>query len=376
MMDPLEEHYGYLSDRVKLERYEAAIGRVVKAGSVVMDLGCGSGLLGLIALRAGATKVLFVEESSIIEVARRTVTAAGFGNQAEFHHVNSYELSVDEPVDVVLCDHVGYLGFDYGILPLLQDARRRFLKPGGALIPSEVDLYLAPVETKDGRQRIARWNDGSVPDDFAWVRMPAANTKIGVNLAADNLLGEAVSLATLKLDSRADEFLTWTVDMSTSRDGMLDGLLGWFDCCLCDDIRTTNSPCVEDSLDRPQAFLPLDEPVAVQQGDSIRTSFMARPLEHVLAWTVELPRQGKQFSLTTFNGLLLDEEALRRSHPNRVARPNHRGRARQIILGYCDGKRTIAEIEALVCLEHPDLLPSQEATRKFIRRVLTSDTGE
>ena len=73
MSRALNEHYGYLVDRVKRERYQAAIDRLVRPGQVVMDLGCGSGVLGLMALRAGAAEVFFVEEHGLIEVARQTV---------------------------------------------------------------------------------------------------------------------------------------------------------------------------------------------------------------------------------------------------------------------------------------------------------------
>ena len=125
MPDPLEEHYGYVSDCAKLAHYQAAVDEVVQPEHTVMDLGCGSGLLGLMALRAGAKKVLFIEEGAIIEVARQTICDAGFADKAEFHRLNSFELSLRERVDVVLCDHVGYFGFDYGILALLADAKQR-----------------------------------------------------------------------------------------------------------------------------------------------------------------------------------------------------------------------------------------------------------
>ena len=42
----------------------------------------------------------------------------------------------------MLCDHLGYFGFDYGIIELLQDARERFLKPRGIVVPSRVKLML------------------------------------------------------------------------------------------------------------------------------------------------------------------------------------------------------------------------------------------
>ena len=46
------------------------------------------------------------------------------------------------------------------------------------------------------------------------------------------------------------------------------------------------------------------------------------------------------------------------------------------VLSYCDGKHTIAEVQALIRREHPDLFPSQHASETFIHNVLLRDTGE
>ena len=376
MTEALEEHYGYLSDRVKLERYQAAIEKVVQSDHVVLDLGCGSGLLGLLALKAGARKVLFVEQASIIEVARRTVIEAGFEDRALFFHSNSFELTLPERVDVILCDHVGYFGFDYGVIDLLADAKRRFLKTGGITIPAAVEIQLAPVESASARALVQRWRNNSVLDDYAWVGTPAANTTHGVDLGSDNLLSDGQSLATLELGDDADDFLTWQAEFTCSRDAQLDGLLGWFDCLLHEDIHITNSPVADDALLRPQAFLPLEEPISVRADQRINATIMARHRDNVIAWVVELPDTGQRFSLTTFNGLLLDDVALNRARPDRVAALNDRGHARQIVLGYCDGSRTVTEIEELVLRDHPALFPSQQALQTFVRNVLTWDTGE
>jgi hypothetical protein len=37
----LEEHLGYVADRIRLEPFQAAIAKVIKAGDRVADLGCG-----------------------------------------------------------------------------------------------------------------------------------------------------------------------------------------------------------------------------------------------------------------------------------------------------------------------------------------------
>jgi protein arginine N-methyltransferase 1 len=376
MSRTLREHYNFLSDHVRLEQFEVAISQVVQPGQTVLDLGCGSGVLGLMALRAGAGKVRFVEEDPVIEVAREAVSESGFGAKAEFFKANSYELELPERIDTVICDHVGCFGFDYGILALLSDARKRFLKPGGTILPAELGIRLAPIESEDCRERVGRWRDGSVPPGFAPLGLAAANTKYLADIEEQELLAKPATLATFELGEDAAPFLSWTAEFTSARAGTLDGLGGWFSCRLAGDVRLSNGPDVARRSHRPQVFLPIDEPVNVNAGERIKTTAMARHLDDVIGWTVELPDSGRHFSQTTFNGLLLDHAALISARRDRVACLNPRGRARQIVLSYCDGQRTIAEVEALVQRDHPDMFPSPHATSLFIAKVLSGDTDE
>jgi SAM-dependent methyltransferase len=376
MTNILEEHAGYLTDQVKLERYQAAINRTVRPAHRVLDLGCGSGVLGLMALRAGADKVIFVEEGAVIEVARRTVADAGFSDKAEFFQINSFQLALSERVDIVVCDHVGYFGFDYGLLELLSDAKQRFLKPGGILIPTQLELKLAPIESTACRKLVGQWQDGSIPKDYSWLGLAAANSKHGMQLAAEDLIGEPASLATLEPGADPASFMSWDVEFKCARDGMLDGIAGWFDCQLFDNIRMTNSPATPDNLQRPQAVFPLAAPVHVTAGECIRVNTMVRPLDHLIGWVVELPEQDLKFSHNTFNGLLIDRNSLLRTQPDRIAALNNRGQARQVVLSYCDGHRTVAEVQALIQQEHPKLFPSAQAMSSFIAQILAWDTGE
>jgi protein arginine N-methyltransferase 1 len=374
MAKTLDEHYGYLADRVKIEKYRAAIEQLVRPEHVVLDLGCGAGVLGLMALHAGARKVLFVEEKPVIELARGAVTKAGLTDKAEFYRASSLELSLPEKVDLIVCDHVGYFGFDYGILGVLADAKRRFLEPRGIIVPASIDVMLAPVESETCRNLVAKWRDGSVPEDFAWVSKTAANTKHGVELVPDDLLAESETLVTLEMGAEAPAYLSWNAEFECAKSGKLDGVAGWFDCGLADGIRMTNEPGVADRLDRPQAFLPLETPVHVSEGERIRVTLMARHLDNVIAWVVELPYSGCRFSQSIFNGLLLGQESMTRTRPDRIAALNDRGRARQIILSYCNGQRTVEEVQTLVERDHPALFPSRQATTSFITRVLAEDT--
>ncbi len=327
MAKTLEEHYGYLADHVKVARYQAAIDKVVRPDHVVLDLGCGSGLLGLMALRAGARRVLFVEHGPVIEMARQTIANAGFAEKADFFQANSFELTLPERADVIICDHVGYFGFDYGVAELLADAKNRFLKPGGTIIPSRIELKLAPVESDESRLLVDQWRNGSVPSEFSWVAATSANTKHSANLAQDSLLADSSTMAELELGKEPRSFHSWELDFVCTRDGTLDGFAGWFDCTLLDTIHMTNSPEVSDALDRPQAFLPLEKSVAVKKGELVQITVMARPADQVIGWTTKLPKSNTTFSQTTFNALFLDKQSLARTEPHRIAKLNDRGQS-------------------------------------------------
>ncbi|WP_169248250.1 methyltransferase domain-containing protein [Candidatus Competibacter phosphatis] len=131
----LDEHLGYVADRTRLERFQTAIARVIRPGDCVADLGCGSGILGLLCLQAGADRMYGIDSTIMIEVARETFSRVGWAERTTFIRGHSHRIELPERVDMVICDHVGYFGFDYGIVHTLQDARRRFLKPGGDVDP-------------------------------------------------------------------------------------------------------------------------------------------------------------------------------------------------------------------------------------------------
>ena len=76
-------HEEMLKDEVRTRSYMNAIeqNKHLFAGKVVLDIGCGTGILSMFAARAGAAQVIGVECSSIIEQARRIIDANGFSDK-------------------------------------------------------------------------------------------------------------------------------------------------------------------------------------------------------------------------------------------------------------------------------------------------------
>lgn len=374
MSSVLDEHLGYLTDSTRLELFKTAIASTIGPDNRVADVGCGSAVLGLLCLQAGAAHVDAIDSTAAIEIARKSLTQTGWAQRVNFIHGYSYQVELPERVDVVICDHVGYFGFDYGLIEMLADARRRFLKPGGRLIPGRLKLQVGAVESEKSSRLAESWQAPGIPPEFHWVRQHGINTKYAVKLQPEEILSAPAELGCIDLQSENPDFFSWTVQLTMLRDGVLHGLAGWFECELTDGVWMTNSPLSAYAIDRQQAFLPIGEALTVKAGDVISATVMARPADHLIAWEVLHTASGKKFSHSTWQGDLLMQEQLLRNHPDRAPQLSRSARARGVVLGYCDGKLSVARIQEMVLREHPDLFPSPEEIKRFVTAVLAGNT--
>ncbi len=81
-LDPAE-HAHMLLDPIRVDAYASAIAAVVRPGDVVVDIGTGTGILAILAARAGARRVFAVERTGIAELARRHVADNGLDGVVE-----------------------------------------------------------------------------------------------------------------------------------------------------------------------------------------------------------------------------------------------------------------------------------------------------
>ncbi|KAI5410918.1 hypothetical protein KIW84_056167 [Lathyrus oleraceus] len=154
-------HREMLSDKARMDAYGQAILKnpSLLNGAVVMDVGCGTGILSLFAAQAGASRVIAVEASAkMAAVASRVAKDNSLLLSKNETRVNGNQKGVVEvvhgmveeidkivelqphSVDVLLSEWMGYCLLYESMLGSVLYARDRYLKPGGAILPDTATI--------------------------------------------------------------------------------------------------------------------------------------------------------------------------------------------------------------------------------------------
>src|SRR5579875_885604 len=139
-------HAAMLLDTVRVHWFAQAIAAAVRPGDVVLDLGSGTGLLAMLAARAGAKRVYAIEQSPVAAIAQELVDANGLAEQITLLPGLSFDLDLPERAGVVVSETLGAWGADEGIAAIMADARERLARPDARLIPDGVTMWLAPLD--------------------------------------------------------------------------------------------------------------------------------------------------------------------------------------------------------------------------------------
>ncbi len=370
----LDEHRQFLADEIRLSAFRGALEKSLKPGDVVLDLGSGTGILGLLACRAGARRVYSIEMGGIIELAREISKANGFADRHSFIKGHSMRVELPEKVDLIVSDQIGRFGFEAGVVGFFKDARKRFLKPGGRMIPHRVDQWVALVESPENWKQIEFWNGSSTGFNLKPARSIASNTGYPVTLQAGQLLSDPARASSLDLTTFDSNSWDLEATLVARRAGTLHGIGGWFSSDLADAVTMTNSPLDANRIDRRNVFLPLDRAVELRPGTSVRVRMHVIPSELLLTWNVDILSDGEvaeHFSHSTLRGFLMSKEELRRTLPNSIPRLDPWGEGRRTVLELCDGHRTLAEIERELFRLHPQLFRSLNEAAVFVAEVVT-----
>ncbi|HZI87664.1 MAG TPA: 50S ribosomal protein L11 methyltransferase [Pyrinomonadaceae bacterium] len=149
MQQTLNYHELMLSDRLRNQTFYNALKRHVKKDVSVLDIGSGTGIWAIAAAKLGASRVVAIEkERMLIPIIEKLASKNDVSDRVEVLEGDSREVAIAGKFDLIITETVGNEGFDEGIVPTIIDARKRFLKKSGVVIPHEVAAIAAPAHLK------------------------------------------------------------------------------------------------------------------------------------------------------------------------------------------------------------------------------------
>ena len=224
-------HRGMALDAGRNDAYAQALAAAITPDSVVLDLGAGTGVHGLMAAHLGARRVYLVEPEDIIALAEENVRANSLQDVVRCIQGRIEDVTLPEPVDVIVSVLTGNFLLTEDLLPVLFHARDRFLRPGGHLIPGAATMEVVPVTAAALHEReIASWSRPQQGVDLGAARPYAANTIFYRTEGFERLteLADPVLVNSIDFYDSRYEPLNSTVESIVTRSGICHGWLGWF----------------------------------------------------------------------------------------------------------------------------------------------------
>ena len=173
----LRAHETLLSDGNRNRSFYRALKRTVTKTSSVLDIGSGTGVWAVAAAKLGARRVVAVEEEPLlIGLIKQIARNNGVASKVEVVQGDSRKIQLGKEFDIVISETIGHLVFDEPIVPIMIDARKRFLKSGGILIPEAVALVAAGAHLNIGRQTLP----ASVPIDQSGFQSLSLNSPMAL----------------------------------------------------------------------------------------------------------------------------------------------------------------------------------------------------
>ncbi|WP_448204393.1 tetratricopeptide repeat protein [Azospirillum sp. sgz302134] len=268
-------HLPMINDFERNEAYDAALKRAVTPDSLVLEIGTGSGIVAMMAARAGAKRVVTCEVNPILaRVAKETVANNGYADRVSVVPKLSTQLSVGEggdlpeKADVFVSELINIGMLAPRMLSVLQHARTHLVKPGGAIIPRASTVYAMLVETPElARINPVRTIDGFDMSTFDVFRSPGYQQ---IDLASDAHTPLTDSFTALDFDFTRNmpEDGQREITVEITREGTCHGVAFWFDLFMDEEV-VYRSESRARTNHWKQAMTYLESPIRVRPGDRL-----------------------------------------------------------------------------------------------------------
>lgn len=273
-------HLEMLQDKVRTEGYMNAIldNKDVFKDKVVLDVGCGSGILSLFAAKAGAKMVIAVDMSNIIEHAIQTAKINGFEKKIVFlkGKMEEVKLPVDK-VDIIISEWMGYFLVFESMLDSVLYARNKYLSPNGIVLPNFFEMHLFAVNDEEHFSKtITFWQDvygfkmptlqRSVIKDAQIITIPAES------VVSDSFLFKEIDClrCTVESVSKFEKEFELTINKDTQLTGIGSSFETFFNDCQLKSKSEFSTNSFNTTTHWQQTLFQFDESVSVKKDSVVK----------------------------------------------------------------------------------------------------------
>lgn len=351
-----------ISDDTRMDAYSRALRKVVVPGSVVLDIGTGTGVIAMLAAKLGARRVFAIEPNDAIFVAQELAAANGCAGTIQFFQALSTEVTLPEPADVMVSDMRGILPFYRHHFVAIADARARHLAPGGVIIPESDTLWAAAVSAPELYDSLTSpWSGTMWGLDMSAARSLAINSFQRLKTQAIDMVSETRTLGTIDYRTIASFEFRGAAELPVTKAATANGLCVWFNSTLVEGIEISNAPDRQ-PLVYGRAFFPWLEPVALEPGDRISVRLAADLVgDHYLwQWHTQVfgpgptARVKADMRQSEFQGELFSPSTLRRQSASHVPKLDENGHIDRLILELMEDGQALGTIAREVTKRHPE----------------------
>jgi len=227
-------HEEMLKDFVRTDTYRKSIvdNKHLFQGKVVLDVGCGTGILSMFAADAGAKHVYGIDCAEIATTARKIVAENGFAERITIIKGKVEDITLPvEKVDIIISEWMGYFLIYESMLDTVLYARDKWLVKGGVLMPDSARLHLCAIE--DGqyrRQKLGFWDD-VYGYKMSAIKETALSEPLVDVVPPNQILSNSCQVFDIDLYTvtKADLDFTGTFEIKFNRQEFCHALVGYFD---------------------------------------------------------------------------------------------------------------------------------------------------
>lgn len=268
----------------------------------VLDIGAGTGFLSFLASKFGARECTLVEQGEVIRLARKLAEENHITN-CRFIQKHSSELKDRALFDLVISETLGNFATEEHIIENMEDGKK-FLKPGGTLLPESITQYVAPVISDRVWKEVNIWDTIGLGLGlgFGSMKKIALQNMYVQSIRENEILMNGIrEWDRTNLYEKNSSVRKGTAEWSIAEPVTIFGFACFWDCQLAEGIHLSTSP-LDPETHWEQIYLPLLEPLHLNPSQTLKvvlTSDTRRAVGVNVTWETEVCNGGKRIAHST-----------------------------------------------------------------------------